>query len=259
MSTRPTAVSGLFYPEQANMLESEVRDFLAGKTQTVNGQPKAIIVPHAGYIYSGAVAASAYQYVQAFKNSFTKVLLLGPSHRVAFSGIATPGCEYFSSPLGNTKLDVAALHKLEQLPFVERFPQAHAAEHSLEVLLPFLQITLRDFELVPLVVCDASAASVKYVIDTLWHENTLVIVSSDLSHFLDYEHAKAKDRETSHLIETHYAKLEGDQACGCRPINGLLEFCSENKLDVTTIDMCNSGDVTGDRERVVGYGAYVIH
>lgn len=259
MNIRVPAVAGLFYPEDAAELAATVQALLAEKNIMLEQKPRAIIVPHAGYIYSGAVAASAYRQVQAFKHEYKKVLLLGPSHRVAFAGVATPGCEVFRSPLGDVKLDLEAIEKLENLKPVGRFGQAHASEHSLEVHLPFLQCALGEFELVPLVVGDCGASAVSMVIEALFNVETLVVVSSDLSHFLNYEQATMKDRATSERIESLFTQLSGDQACGCRPINGLLQFCKQNALTVDTLDLCNSGDITGDHSRVVGYGAYVIH
>jgi AmmeMemoRadiSam system protein B len=222
--------------------------------------PKALIVPHAGYIYSGHVAAIAYKKLIQHQHHFSRVVLLGPSHRVAFRGIAVPECNSFRTPLGDIAIDVAQLRQIRQLPGVVASQEAHRHEHSLEVQLPFLQQVLTRFSLVPLVVGDASAATVAAVIDHFWQQpETLIVVSSDLSHYLDYEHARQADRDTVNLIEQMQPVLQGEQACGCVVLNGLLRHAAAVDAQVECVELQNSGDTAGDRARVVGYGAFIIY
>jgi len=259
MIIRPPAVAGMFYPDAPAVLRQTVSAFL-DQTVAANNQPKAIIVPHAGYIYSGAVAASAYAQLQSAHNLINKVVLLGPAHRVPVRGLATSSADYFHTPLGDIALDRDTLDMLLDLQAVEQFDAAHQDEHSLEVHLPFLQAVLDDFVLVPLVVGEASPADVCSVLDAVWGgAETLIVISSDLSHFHDYDTARAMDSHTSHTIETlDYQALHGQDACGCYPLNGLLMCAHKRGLQVTTLDLRNSGDTAGSRDQVVGYGAWML-
>jgi AmmeMemoRadiSam system protein B len=222
-------------------------------------ETRALIAPHAGYVYSGPVAASAYRQLDNRRSSTRRVLLLGPSHRVAFAGLALSSAEYYATPLGDVAIDTAACRELLRLPHVGVLDQAHAEEHSLEVHLPFLRAVLDDFMLIPVVVGDAGADQVAQVIESVWEwEDTLILVSSDLSHFLDYESANRVDLETTRALEGLAQDIKPQQACGCRAINGLMKVAQVHALDVTTLDLRNSGDTAGDRARVVGYGAYAL-
>lgn len=257
---RQPAVAGLFYPASANAL----REMVVALLQNATGKeppPKAMIVPHAGYIYSGEIAASAYALLAPVRNQIHRVVLLGPAHRVGFRGLAIPSTQFFATPLGNVALDLSAIELISHLPHVRVMDQAHALEHSLEVHLPFLQVALANFKLVPIVVGDADATTVARVIDALWGESeTLVVISSDLSHYHDYATARALDETTSRAIETlHPEQLNEDSACGRNPVAGLLTVAQQRGLRAKTIDLRNSGDTQGARERVVGYGAYVFH
>ncbi len=259
MTTRQPAVCGSFYPEQANELESSVGDMLSAAVHSTL-KPKALIAPHAGYIYSGEIAASAYHCMEAVSASIKRVVLLGPSHHVAFSGVATPGCDAFLTPLGSVPLDQNAIETIELHPDVMPMPVVHEKEHCIEVHLPFLQTVLTDFSIVPLVVGDVEAPIVAELIETLWQDDeTFIIVSTDLSHFLPYDKAQIKDKKTNEHIVTLNADLDGRQACGCRPLNGFLQTCQKQQLTITNIDLRNSGDTAGSKDRVVGYGAYVVH
>lgn len=259
MTTRQPAVCGSFYPEQAKELESSVGGMLRAATARTKN-PKALIAPHAGYMYSGEIAASAYRCLEAASASIKRVVLLGPSHCVAFRGIATPGCDAFLTPLGSVSLDQNVIQEIEQHPDVMPNPVAHEKEHCLEVHLPFLQTVLSDFSIVPLVVGDVSAPIVAGLIETLWQDDeTFIIVSTDLSHFLPYEKAQIKDKETNEYIVALNAQLDGEQACGSRPLNGFLQTCQKKQLTITNVDLRNSGDTAGSKDRVVGYGAYVVH
>lgn len=234
-------------------------DVLLDDAAPASTNPKALIAPHAGFIYSGPVAATAYRQLAARRASIARVLLLGPSHRVAFRGLALSSALRYASPLGDVTIDTQACREILHLPQVGVLDEAHAEEHSLEVHLPFLLAVLDDFALVPVVVGDASAEDVSQVIETFWgQDDTLIVVSSDLSHFLDYESANRVDRETTRAIEDHAQDIRPEQACGCRAINGLMRVAKQRALDVTTLDLRNSGDTAGDRSRVVGYGAYAL-
>jgi MEMO1 family protein len=237
------------------MLSQYLLDF-----QTETKVPKAIIAPHAGYIYSGSVAATAYVRLKKAHDRITRVVLLGPSHRVAFKGLALSNAQSFITPLGAVMVDQEAVALIAKLPFVDYLEQAHTYEHSLEVHLPFLQEMLDDFKLVPLVTGDASPEQVSQVIDALWGgDETLIVVSSDLSHYHDYASAQRLDRATSTAIENlNYERLDFESACGRVPVSGLLKLARDKALKVTTIDLRNSGDTAGDKDRVVGYGAYII-
>jgi len=223
--------------------------------------PRAIIAPHAGYIYSGPTAASIYRLIREHRRQYTRVALFGPSHRVAFHGLAVPESDRFSTPLGDIMLDQAAIEQLLQLPRVVRLEQAHSQEHSLEVQLPFLQRALDDFTLIPVVVGDANAEDVAAAIQTLWNdEHTLVVISSDLSHYHDYATAQRMDRHTSEaIVALQGERIDYEDACGRTPVKGLLKLARERGLEGEIIDLRNSGDTAGDRDRVVGYGAYAFH
>lgn len=258
MGIRHPAVAGQFYPSSARELQEMVQRFLTNAKDTACF-PKAIISPHAGYIYSGATAAAAYKTLLPRRDQITRVVLLGPSHRVAFSGVAAPIHESFETPLGHIPVDQASIQKALSLPFVEQREDAHHLEHSLEVQLPFLQSVLENFEIAPFVIGDASPKDVATLLELLWgSDETLIVVSSDLSHYHPYQCAQIIDASTSHEIERLNPTLGGEQACGCKPINGLLTAAKTHKLKVTTLDICNSGDTAGSKDGVVGYGAYAL-
>lgn len=256
---RPAAVAGTFYPAQAATLAKEVERLLhdAGDGRSpLPSCPKALIAPHAGYAYSGPMAAAAYASLAPWREAITRVVLLGPAHRVPVRGLALPGAQAFETPLGEVPLDEGAAASLASLPQVVQSPVAHAQEHSLEVQLPFLQRALRAFELVPLVVGDAGADEVAQVLDRLWGgPETLIVVSSDLSHFLRYEAAQARDRDTVEHILRLQGPLHHQQACGGTPINGLMLSAARHHLYPRLLGLCNSGDTAGDRQRVVGYAS----
>lgn len=256
--TRQPAVAGLFYPADPDELRRMVEGFLE-EAQTDAPPPKAMIVPHAGYVYSGPIAASAYARLRNRKRDITRVVLLGPAHRVGFYGVAASSADYFETPLGRIPLDRTAIDKVVGLSEVFTFDQAHDQEHSLEVHLPFLQATLGEFKLVPLVVGSGSAEDVERVIDSLWgEEETLIVVSSDLSHYHDYKTARDMDHLTTKAIESlEPGQLRPEQACGRLPIQGLLTALRHRHLKCRNIDLRNSGDTAGPRDQVVGYGAYV--
>jgi AmmeMemoRadiSam system protein B len=256
---RLPAAAGTFYPANPAQLHTMIAHYL--DDADANGKvPKAIIAPHAGYIYSGEIAASAYARLKKAHNRITRVVLIGPSHHVAFRGLAVSRACLFTTPLGGVAVDMEAVEAIVELPFVEYIEQAHSHEHSLEVHLPFLQETLDDFKIVPILTGDATPEQVGAVLDALWGgEETLIVISSDLSHYHDYATAQQLDSATSAAIEQfHYENLDSASACGRIPISGLLKTAREKSLTIKTINLCNSGDKAGDKNRVVGYGAYVI-
>lgn len=257
---RPTAVAGMFYPDDRDELHDMVEEFLHEAGDADAPVPKAIIAPHAGYIYSGPIAASAYSRLTPAHASIRRVVLLGPSHRVGFTGIAVSSADYFHTPLGDIPLDQELREQVTQLPQVKPLDQAHQMEHSLEVHLPFLQEVLDSFTLLPLVVGDATAEDVARVLRTVWGgDETLIVVSSDLSHYHDYATAQRMDRATSNAIEELRPEaIDYGDACGRTPLSGLLLLAKEKQLHAETIDLRNSGDTAGTRDQVVGYGAYLF-
>ena len=263
LRTRPPAVAGLFYAGRRERLERELDDALAqarGVSPAPHGTPKALIVPHAGYAYSGAVAASGYRTLAGARGRVSRVVLLGPCHRVPVRGLALPGVDAFATPLGDVPLDRAAVAAVAALPQVVVAPAAHAREHSLEVQLPFLQRWLGAFALVPLAVGDATPAEVAEAIETLWGgDETLVVVSSDLSHYHRYDDARALDAATVRAILARETSLDHEQACGATPIAGLLEVARRRDLRPQLLDLRNSGDTAGDRSRVVGYASIAFY
>lgn len=261
MSTvRKPAVAGLFYSNDARALRAQIESLLAQVPETHEPAPKALIVPHAGYVYSGAVAASAYARVRRSRSQIRRVVLLGPAHRVGFRGLARSSAEYFESPLGRVCVDIEALSKIANLPQVVALDAAHEQEHSLEVHLPFLQTLFDDFKVVPLVVGNATPNEVGEVIEQLWDgPETLIVVSSDLSHYHAYPVAKQLDEATSRAIEQlRYEDLDYEDACGRTPVSGLLYVARRRGLTAQTVDLRNSGDTAGPKDQVVGYGAYVF-
>lgn len=256
---RHPAVAGMFYPADADELRSMVGGFLAASESSKNA-PKALIAPHAGYIYSGPVAASAYASLAPLRGIVRRVILLGPSHRIGFQGLASTSADYYRTPLGDIPIDRNALRQLQDLPQVRELDQAHATEHSLEVQLPFLQEVLGEFALVPLVVGDAEPEEVDEVLERLWGgPETLIVISSDLSHYHDYRTAHQMDSSTSQAIEQlRYQDVGYDDACGRNPVRGLLLAAQHLGLKGHTVDLRNSGDTAGPRDAVVGYGAYLF-
>jgi AmmeMemoRadiSam system protein B len=259
---RPTAVAGSFYPGQATVLASDVAALLKAAAPPAGARaPKALIVPHAGYIYSGAVAAHAYALLQSAAQRITRVVLLGPAHRVALRGLALPAADGFVTPLGSVEIDADAKRAVAALPQVSTSADAHAWEHSLEVQLPFLQTILKKFSLLPLVVGDATPDEVAEVLDGVWGgPETLLVISSDLSHYLSYEDAHQMDKRTVHsILSLDDMPLDHEQACGATPINGFILAARRHGLRAYLLDLRNSGDTAGSRDRVVGYAAIAFH
>lgn len=257
---REPAVAGSFYPADAERLREELARYLSPGASNV-ARPKAIIAPHAGYAYSGPVAGKVYQQVAcAQPPPYTRVVLVGPSHYVPFEGIAASGDDAFVTPLGRVPIDEEAVDTVRALPQVRVLEAAHDREHSLEVHLPFLQTVLGSFRLVPLVVGDAKAWTVADVLESLWGgPETLIVVSSDLSHYHPYEEARVADWETADaILAMRPERLADWRACGCRAIQGLLLTARAHGLHPRLVDLRNSGDVAGSMAEVVGYGAFTF-
>jgi MEMO1 family protein len=261
-SVRPPAVAGLFYPGAGPALAAEIDD-LMGEVERFTprlGFPKAIVVPHAGYIYSGAVAAHAYDEIAPARGIVKRVVLLGPVHRVPVRGLALPTADFFETPLGRIPVDQELSEKASDLRQVVRSDPAHAMEHSLEVQLPFLQKALGTFSLVPFAVGTASAEEVAEVLRRLWGgSETLIVVSTDLSHYREYGAAKAIDGGTIERIARLATDIDHEEACGATPLNGLLKICKEKGLKISLLAACNSGDTAGGKERVVGYSSFGVY
>jgi len=254
---REPAVAGQFYPGDSEELSRTVEFLLDEVNSGVGDAPKALIVPHAGYIYSGSVAARAYARLRPHSKQYQRVILLGPCHRVPVQGLALSAADVFRTPLGDVPLDKKAIASIDSR-FVEFFDETHEFEHSLEVHLPFLQSVLGSFALVPIVVGNTTYERVADVLDALWGgPETLIVISSDLSHYLSYDRARAIDGETRQAIEDLEVRgIDHDVACGATPIGGLLVTAKRRGMKVATLDMKNSGDTAGDRRYVVGYGSW---
>ncbi|MGR4871932.1 AmmeMemoRadiSam system protein B [Variovorax sp. LARHSF232] len=260
---RQAAVAGLFYPAEPIALRRLVTQELDAADTPPAPAPKLLIVPHAGYAYSGPVAAKAYALLRpdgGARPDIERVVLLGPAHRLAVRGFAAPTVQAFVTPLGTVPLDTAALAELELLPQIVRSDEPHALEHSLEVQLPFLQTLLGDgFVLVPLLVGGATAEAVAQVLDVLWGDaSTLIVISSDLSHYLPYALAQNVDHATAGRILAFDSGLSSHEACGAAAINGALLAARRHGLSPRLLDLRNSGDTAGDTARVVGYGAFAF-
>jgi hypothetical protein len=253
-------VAGLFYPAEPERLMHTLDEMLGSARVRVEAPPKAVIAPHAGYVYSGPVAASAYAALRPLAGRIERVVVLAPAHRVPFRGIAAPTAEAFRTPLGDIPVDSEAIEAATRLPGVGYLDEAFEGEHALEVQLPFLQRVLGDFRLVPFIVGDAAPETVAKLLDTLWGgDETLIVISSDLSHYHDYATARRLDERTTARIEALDLNIGHEDACGSHPIRGLLLAAREHGLHAETLDLRNSGDTAGPKDRVVGYGAYVFH
>jgi AmmeMemoRadiSam system protein B len=255
---REPAVAGQFYPENPGELRALVDALLDAAAGEELPPPKALIAPHAGYVYSGPVAASAYARLRPYRDLYKRVLLLGPCHRVPVAGMAVSGADAFRTPLGDVPVDRETVAALEASG-IRVFEPSHRFEHSLEVQLPFLQAVLREFSVVPVVVGDARPQAVAEMLESVWGgPETLIVISSDLSHYLDYDTARKHDAATCQRIEHLDSRIDHEDACGATPVRGLLLAASRRGMRVSTLDLRNSGDTEGDRDFVVGYGAWMF-
>ena len=258
---RPAAVAGMFYPDDPSELASMIDRMLAEAPSVEGPAPKAIIAPHAGYIYSGALAAAAYKHLAPAADEIERIVLLGPCHRVAVDGLATSSAKGWETPLGRVPLARSQIDKVAALPQVTTSDPAHAQEHSLEVHLPFLQRLLpKGFTLAPFAVGRATAKEVAEVLEALWGgPETRIVISTDLSHFLDYDTARALDAKTASAIEAlDWQAVGREQACGRVPMSGMLDIAQRRDMKIERVGMCTSADSKGPRDRVVGYGAWTL-
>jgi len=251
-------VDGYFYPGNPEILSKTIHNLITSAKSFELPPPKAIIAPHAGYTYSGAIAATIYKTLLPNKDLIKRVVVVGPAHKLSFRGIATTNCDYFSTPLGNLAIDLAAIASILSMPTVQVLEHAFDMEHCLEVQLPFLQTVLKDFKLIPFVIGNAQPQDVANLLLRLWGgRETLIVISSDLSHYYDYNTAQEFDKAASKAITSLAPNdLQDHQACGQLPIKGLLLAAAELKLQAQILDLRNSGDTSGNKDRVVGYGAY---
>lgn len=261
MSVRSAAVAGQFYPADPRTLAAAVDAYLEAVPPRGDPRsPKGVIAPHAGYIYSGPTAGHAFAALAGAGEAVERFVVVGPSHRVPVRGLAIPEADEFSTPLGKVRVDDELCRLLEELPQVTVDARAHRWEHSVEVELPFLQQLFPEAAIVPLVVGSARAAEVAEALSVAWGDTeTRIVVSTDLSHYLSYERAVAVDRETAETIASGSGVLTDDRACGARAVNGVLALAPRLGLRIELLDLRNSGDTAGDRERVVGYGAFAFY
>ncbi|RJQ49304.1 MAG: AmmeMemoRadiSam system protein B [Gammaproteobacteria bacterium] len=258
---RLPAVAGRFYPAEPARLAREVDDLLRAAVAAEEPVPKVLLAPHAGYVYSGPVAASAYARIKSAAARVKRVVLFGPAHRVPVRGLALPETAAFATPLGAVAVEQEALRAIAGLPQVSVSAAAHAWEHALEVQLPFLQRVLTDFSIVPLAVGEASPDEVAQVLECLWGgAETLIVISSDLSHYLPYSIARQTDQSTAaQILALEPKPLSHEQACGATPLNGLLQIARARGLRAQLLDLRNSGDTAGPRDQVVGYSAFAFY
>ncbi len=259
-NVRQAAVAGFFYPGNETVLHNNIRQMLA-ETKPSLEHPKLMIAPHAGYIYSGPVAASAYALLQGASEKIQRVVLLGPSHRLFFEGVAFPSHDAFSTPLGDVPLDRNLIREVMQAHEIQPNDLAHRDEHSLEVHLPFLQSVLKDFSLVPMLAGQVSPEIVAELLQEMWGgEETLIVCSTDLSHYLEYNHAQRMDQKTSEaIVSIRPEQIAHENACGGAALKGALLAARKNGLQGSLVDLRNSGDTAGDKTKVVGYGAYAFY
>lgn len=258
---RTAAVAGLFYPATASVLRGQLELLLAAAAPGGGECPRALIVPHAGYVYSGAAAAQAYARLSPWRAQIKRVLVLGPPHRVAVRGLAMSSATAFATPLGELPIDTSAMAAWSAVRELAVNDPAHADEHSIEVQLPFLQSVLGDIRLLPMLVAESSPQRLADLLASDWQQDdTLIVVSTDLSHFLAYDRALQRDGETDHIImHLDATRIGPEQACGYRALNGVLALAARCGARIERLALCNSGDTAGNRERVVGYSAYALY
>lgn len=260
MKIRESAVAGSFYPNDADLLGAHLASMLLGEFVENQTTPRALIVPHAGYQYSGSIASSAYAWLRKKNSVFNTVVIFGPSHKVPVKGCVTCTADIFDTPLGQVKVDRALISKLIDRQLLTSNDEAHEHEHSIEVQLPFLQVCLNDFQIVPVVVGESAAETISNIISFLGMRNdVLFIISSDMSHYLGYESAKQVDSQSIRQILSGNFELNFNQACGAECINGLMFIVREHGLNIQLVNAANSGDSGGDKEKVVGYASFVIY
>jgi AmmeMemoRadiSam system protein B len=258
MHIRPAAMVGTLYPADAEQLSAQLAKLLLSCQQSIE-TPKVIIAPHSGYLFSGQVAACAYRSLSHIAPTISRVILVGPSHQQHCHGIALPTADYFQTPLGEVSVDQQALKQLEQLTDVNFNDSVHELEQSLELQLPFLQLCLLNFTIVPIIIGTTHAHHVAQVLNSVWGSNeTLIVISTDLSHYLDYQQAKNIDFKTCHEISQLSDLITEQQACGSTVLNGLMKVAKQRNLAAKLLDCRNSGDTTGSKDKVVGYASFIF-
>lgn len=254
---RRSAVSGYFYPGNSKELKNMVNDFLKkAKAKKISGKIKGLVEPHAGYIYSGLTAAYGYKLLsQLDKNRKWKIILLGPSHHAYFSGAAISTTDFWLTPLGKVRVEKIKIEGLLDIP------EARLYEHSLEVQLPFLQCVLNDFSIIPILTGEIDPKELSDILIPILDDKTIIITSSDLSHFHSYEEANKIDKIANEAIpKLEIKKVEEEvEACGKTGILTLMHIAKKMKWKGKLLHFCNSGDVTGDKSQVVGYGCYAFY
>lgn len=255
-SVRPAAVAGLFYPDNESECRRQVEHLLSSSRQPALASVNGLIVPHAGYIYSGTVAAAAYRALGAAADSEPLIAVLGPNHRLPLRGMALDSHSHFTTPLGPVALHTGIVAECQQLPGVDYNDAVHRDEHCIEVQLPFLQTLFDSFSLVPVLVGQGDPQPVANLIGALQAYGALILISSDLSHFLPYEDARHMDAATSEAISRLASDIQPQQACGCGAINAMNTFARRQGWRAQLLASNNSGDTGADASRVVGYGAY---
>jgi len=260
LDTRPPAVAGTFYAADETTLRNNVIGLLESVDVTSGNRPQALISPHAGYMYSGQVAARAYARLRPWSDEITRVVILGPPHYLPLRGLSASSMGAFETPLGVIPVDTSEIKRTLDFPQITANDRAHEPEHSIEVQLPFLQAVLNEFSIVPLIVGESTPSEVSGVIEKWWNDDkTLILVSTDLSHFLDYDIAKTTDSRTDEYIRRFdHGCIGPEQACGYASLNGVLHLARERKAKIERLMLCNSGDTAGPRDHVVGYASYAI-
>ncbi len=260
MKNKKADVAGLFYPSEPEELKSMLETFV-NTAKSVNNLTRAVIAPHAGYVYSGPIAGSAYKALYSSKENIKNVIILSPSHNCSFDGVATHSAQAFSTPLGDIEVNQELKEKIASLPFIKELDEAFIREHALEVHLPFIQYVLPHAKILPLVVGQTYPEEIQMLIETLWNDpSNAFVISTDLSHFLSYMQAQKLDSLTAKQFERKlFQEIHHEQCCGYFPVRGMLKFAKEHGLKISTLDLRNSADTAGDKGRVVGYGSFMIH
>jgi AmmeMemoRadiSam system protein B len=258
MNVKKPNVADMFYPADSTDLSTLVEHYLAN-AKNIGLKPKAIIAPHAGYIYSGPIAAYAYKELGNIKSDIERVIVLSPTHYFSFQGVAMLSSDAYATPLGTLKIDQVTCEELKKYSFVDYIDEAFEREHALEVQLPFLQKVLNDFKFVPLIVSGVEPEQMQKLYEGLDDGKTLFVVSSDLSHFHTYDVAQKTDSHTAlNIVEKNFQAIGHQDACGYYPLRGLLKWAKENNNEVKELCLLNSGDTAGDKSKVVGYGAFAV-
>ena len=254
-------VAGMFYPGEEASLRQMVDGFIQ-KALSFDLRPRAIIAPHAGYIYSGSIAGTAYKTIAAVRDQIENVIIMSPAHRFYLRGIALHMADAFATPLGNIPVNIGIVKKIKQFSSVQWEERSFIQEHGLETHLPFIQRAFKPgIKIVPMIVGECQESEVAEILESVWEDpRNFVIISSDLSHFHSYADAKKLDRNTVDLIQNLDSQsLDTEFACGHYPICGLLNLARNRKLKIKALDIRSSGDTAGSKESVVGYGSFAVY